>query len=125
MYKNILINYLYLLKQVRGLSRIKADYNTYWTNAYSRTSTLILVDYDDNVEYYEYNLTDWSRLNLSDLDSQEWQMNSFKFKLKPFYSRNEGSSSSIQIIRNNASRKIFALVGFFFGWHFHSGFVNI
>ncbi|RNA36406.1 transport and Golgi organization 2-like protein, partial [Brachionus plicatilis] len=42
---------------VKGISQINANYGNYWKNSFSRTSTIILVDDDDNVEYYEYNLT--------------------------------------------------------------------
>ena len=79
---------------VRGVSQINADYSTYWKNAYSRTSTLILVDYDDNVEYYEFNLTSWETVNKK-INSKEWKMNDFKFKLKPLYSKN--SSNAIKM----------------------------
>jgi len=63
---------------VKGVSQINANYSKYWVNGHTRTCTLILVDYDDTVEYYEYNLTN--------IDSNTWKMNSFKFKLKPLYS---------------------------------------
>ena len=66
---------------VDGVSKIKANYTGYWANGFTRTSTLILVDYDDNVEYYEYNLTKTSRNDTT----ENWQMNSFNFQLKPFY----------------------------------------
>ena len=60
---------------VEGVSRLKANYSQYWKNAHTRTSTIILIDYENNVEYYEYNLTINSINN--------WEMNSFKFKLNP------------------------------------------
>ena len=94
-------------KLVRGISRIKADYTTYWPNSQSRTSTLILVDYDDNVEYYEYNLTSWSRLYPSSSIQQEWIMNEFGFKLRPLY-KNKNSNSGL-LTRKNESI-IFGLI---------------
>ena len=62
---------------IKGVSQINANYSNYWVNGHTRTCTLILVDYDDNVEYYEYNLTN--------IDSKSWKMNSFEFQLKPMY----------------------------------------
>ena len=47
---------------VRGISRVKADYGVAISRTYSRTSTIILIDYDDNVEYFEYNMSSWSTL---------------------------------------------------------------
>jgi hypothetical protein len=81
---------------VKGVSKINAEYSKYWKNAYSRTSTLILVDYDDNVHYYEYYLTSWKVLN-STISSKEWKMNKFNFELKPLY-------------RNSAPRMSFGMV---------------
>lgn len=70
---------------VRGVSRLNAHYFGYWSKAHTRTSTIILVDHNDNVEYYEYNLTTY-RLNGSGaVEPLEWTMNSFKFKLNPLY----------------------------------------
>ena len=77
---------------VKGVSQINANYTSYWRNAFSRTSTVILVDYDDNVEYYEYNLTSFNR-DLNQIDSREWQMNNFTFKLRPLY---KNSSSGLR-----------------------------
>jgi len=68
---------------VDGVSKIKANYSSFWPNGYTRTSTLILVDYDNKVEYYEYNLT------LGD-KADYWKMNSFEFELKPHYLNNSG-----------------------------------
>jgi hypothetical protein len=78
---------------VSGVSRIKANYTGYWANGFTRTSTLILVDYDDNVEYYEYNLTKTSRNDTT----ENWQMNSLSFKLKPLYTKNEAGQLNIPI----------------------------
>lgn len=58
-------------EQIKGISKLNANYTTYWKNAATRTSTLILVDYENNVEYYE--------LNMTTID--EWQMNKLTFKL--------------------------------------------
>lgn len=69
---------------VKGISQINANYSTYWENALSRTSTLILVDYEDNVEYYEYNLTNWTPSGNS-IVSKVWKMNQLKFKLNSQY----------------------------------------
>lgn len=77
---------------IKGVSQINADYTTYWRNSHSRTSTLILVDYDDNVEYYEYNLTEWQSLSPRKIASKRWEMNSFKFKLNPLYLKNDSRS---------------------------------
>ena len=66
---------------VGNISSINADYGHYWKNARTRTSTVILVDYDNNVEYYEYNLTSWKRLVNANIINQKWELNSFKFKL--------------------------------------------
>jgi uncharacterized protein with NRDE domain len=65
---------------VKGVSQINANYSTYWINAFSRTSTLILVDFDDNVEYYEYNLTNWKPVE-NTITSKVWQMNHATFRL--------------------------------------------
>ena len=78
---------------VDGVSKIKANYTGYWANGFTRTSTLILVDYDDNVEYYEYNLTKTSRNDTT----ENWQMNSLSFKLKPLYTKNEAGQLNIPI----------------------------
>lgn len=64
---------------IANISSINANYLNYWQNARTRTSTLILVDYDNNVEYYEYNLT------LSQTNSETWLFNNRTFKLKPIY----------------------------------------
>jgi hypothetical protein len=48
---------------------------------------VILVDYYDNVDYYELNLTDWKNGELA--NNQQWQLNHFKFKLKPLYKRSK------------------------------------
>lgn len=63
---------------VKGISQINANYGNYWKNAFSRTSTIILVDDYDNVEYYEYNMT-----KLENNDA--YKMNNFSFRLKPLY----------------------------------------
>lgn len=74
---------------VDGVSKIKANYSGFWKNGHTRTSTLIMVDLDDNVEYYEFNLTANSVNRV-----EEWKINSFKFKLKPLYKNNLPNSSS-------------------------------
>lgn len=74
---------------VDGVSRIKANYSSFWKNGHTRTSTLIMVDLYDNVEYYEFNLTANSENRI-----EEWKMNSLKFKLKPLYKKNLPNSSS-------------------------------
>ena len=63
---------------IKGVSQINANYSNYWINGHTRTCTLILVDYEDVLYYYEYNLTN--------IDSKTWKMNSFEIKLKPLYS---------------------------------------
>jgi hypothetical protein len=93
---------------IRGVSRIKADYSSFWPNAFSRTSTLILVDYDDNVEYYEFNLTNWTsrsdQSTVKKIQWEQWRMNQFKFRLKPNYKQfssaftNRSSSTLISLI---------------------------
>lgn len=75
---------------VSGVSQINSNYSLYWKNGNTRTSTIILVDYDDNVEYYEYNLTDWT----ANLQTVKWEMNSFNFKLKPLYKNSSNSNFS-------------------------------
>lgn len=57
---------------ISGVSKINANYSNFWPNAATRTSTVILVDYDNNVEYYEYNMSSLS----------EWNLNKFQFQLK-------------------------------------------
>ncbi len=74
---------------VEGVSRIKANYSSFWRNGFTRTSSLILVDYENRVEYFEYNLTLGSGL-INGID--DWKMNSFEFKLKPSYLNNSSSS---------------------------------
>jgi uncharacterized protein with NRDE domain len=76
---------------VSGVSQINSNYSLYWKNGNTRTSTIILVDYDDNVEYYEYNLTDWT----ANLETVKWEMNSFKFKLKPLYKNSSNSNFNL------------------------------
>ena len=76
---------------VKGVSQINANYSKYWVDAFSRTSTLILVDYDDNVEYYEYNLTSWKPVQ-NTIAAREWKMNHLKFRLNPSY-KNSGIKS--------------------------------
>ena len=75
---------------IEGVSRLKANYSQYWKNAHTRTSTIILIDYENNVEYYEYNLT----LN----SSNNWEMNSFKFKLKPLINSAQKNLYSANLI---------------------------
>ena len=70
---------------VKGVSQINANYSTYWVNGHTRTCTLILVDYDDNLFYYEYNLTN--------IDSKVWKMNSFETQLKPLYKNSSLSTN--------------------------------
>lgn len=77
---------------VKGVSSVKANYTGFWYRAHTRTSTIILVDYDDNVEYHELNLTSWTNNELA--NNQSWKMNSFKFKLKPLYKLSHPSNSS-------------------------------
>ncbi len=96
-------------KTVRAVSRIKADYTTYWPNAQSRTSTLILVDYDDNVQYYEYNLTSWSRLYPSSTVQQEWMMNKFGFKLRSLH-RSKNYNTGVIIKKNELTIFILVLI---------------
>ena len=76
---------------VRGVSRINGNYFGYWSKGHTRTSTIILVDYNNNVEYYEYNLSSF-RINESGaVEPGEWVMNSFNFKLKPLNAFNSGA----------------------------------
>lgn len=88
---------------VHGVSRLNANYYGYWAKGHTRTSTLILVDYQDNVEYYEYNLTNY-RINQSgSVDPDDWAMNSFKFKLKPLY-----KNSGVRLVPGNIMPLIIA-----------------
>lgn len=70
---------------IRGVSRVNADYGGFWKNAHTRTSTVILVDKYDNVEYHELNLTSWTTGPDNKIADQKWVLNSFKFKLRPSY----------------------------------------
>lgn len=97
---------------VKGVSQINADYSSYWKNAHSRTSTLILVDYDDNVEYYEYNLSSLTSLNAKKVVNKSWQMNSFSFKLNPLYKRFETENSSFKMLSSPLT--ILNVILFFF-----------
>jgi hypothetical protein len=82
---------------VKGVSQINANYSKYWINAFSRTSTLILVDYDDNVEYYEYNLTNWKPVE-NTITSKEWKMNHFKFRLNTKYKNNSNQHKILNVL---------------------------
>lgn len=64
---------------ISNVSAIKADYLISWPGARTRTSTLILVDNQDNVEYYELNLT--LTKNLEEI----WAFTNLSFKLNPMY----------------------------------------
>lgn len=79
---------------VRGVSRIKGDYYGYWAKGHTRTSTIILVDYNDNVEYYEYNLTNYKINSSGAVEPIQWSMNSFSFKLKPLYEKYRDDTNS-------------------------------
>ena len=48
------------IKNLKTMSSINAQYGDWWTGAQTRTSTLILVDYNNMVEYIEFNLTSFS-----------------------------------------------------------------
>lgn len=82
---------------VKGVSAINADYTGFWRNAHSRTSTLILIDQDDNAEYYEYNLTNWRKIDDTHVGDKEWKMNSFKFKLNPLYKNNSNKQINVKL----------------------------
>ena len=56
----------------------------YWPNARTRTSTLILVDYDNVVKYYEYNLTLTPTQQNNKKIKETWTFNNYTFQLKPF-----------------------------------------
>ena len=81
------------LDNLHGVSQINAEYENRYVQ--TRTSTIILVDYDDNVEYYELNLTDWSQTN--PLLNQTWKMKKIKFKLKPLYKHKSNRSTKLNI----------------------------
>jgi uncharacterized protein with NRDE domain len=80
---------------VRGVSKINADYGSFWENAHTRTSTVILVDHNNNVEYYELNLTSWQNDTNFSIRNKEWVLNSFAFKLKPTYLKTSGAAGSV------------------------------
>lgn len=83
---------------VRGVSRINGNYFGYWSRAHTRTSTVIMVDYNDNVEYYEYNLTSFMINASGYVEPGEWVLNSFKFKLKPLYEKfTDETNSGVRI----------------------------
>lgn len=102
---------------VKGVSQINANYSKYWVNAFSRTSSLILVDYDDNVEYYEYNLTNWKPVG-NTITSKEWKMNHFKFSLN---TKSKNNSNQIKIL----NVLIFFLLTLVVSFHlFRINFIN-
>jgi uncharacterized protein with NRDE domain len=80
------------LELVRNVSKINADYGSFWKNGHTRTSTVILVDYDDNVRYYELNLTSWKNETDYNIREKMWTMNAFKFKLNPLYKQANGAN---------------------------------
>lgn len=88
---------------VKGVSSVRANYTGFWYRAHTRTSTIILVDYDNNVEYHELNLTSWTNNEFA--NNQTWKMNSFKFKLKPLYKLEDPHNNS-----SPSSNKPFNLV---------------
>ena len=87
---------------VKGVSSVKANYTGFWYRAHTRTTTIILVDYDDNVEYHELNLTSWANNELA--NNQTWKMNSFTFKLKPLYKSGQPSFTSSSSSTSPSSR---------------------
>ena len=87
---------------VRNVSKINADYGGFWRNAHTRTSTVILVDYENNVEYYELNLTSWKNETDFNVAEKDWKLNSFKFKLKPVHKGDENSAPSCLLNELNA-----------------------
>lgn len=92
---------------VRGVSRLNANYYGYWAKAHTRTSTIILVDYNDNVEYYEFNMTSYRFNDSGSVIPGEWNMNSFSFKLKPLYYKNSA------VITKPGEFMFFTILSFF------------
>ena len=76
----------------QGVSQLNADYKS---NVQTRTSTVILVDYGDNVDYYEYNLTSWSRLNAT--REQVWKMKHLQFQLSTSRHNHDAAASIAHI----------------------------
>jgi uncharacterized protein with NRDE domain len=73
-------------KNLKRMSSINAQYGDWWVGAQTRTSTLILVDYDNRVEYIEFNLTSprvWSSRNETfNLNTLKKKSNNMKSCLK-------------------------------------------
>ncbi len=103
------------LELVRNVSKINADYGSFWKNAHTRTSTVILVDYNDNVSYYELNLTSWTNETDYNIRDKMWLMNSFSFKLNPIYKRNSESSSANGLTNRAVVFTVFSLFFKFIG----------
>ena len=68
---------------VEGVSRLNANYTTFWTNASTRTSSLILVDYNNNVEYYEYNMSSIGNWNMNKLEFKIQTLKNMSNQIKP------------------------------------------
>jgi uncharacterized protein with NRDE domain len=82
--------------QLANISSINSKYfNLTGFEARTRTSTLILVDFDNQVEYYEFNLT-----LQGSMDS--WSSSNHTFKLKPLYTR-----SNVKIVRSEVKSIFF------------------
>jgi uncharacterized protein with NRDE domain len=76
---------------VRNVSKLNADYGSFWKNAHTRTSSVILIDYNDNIEYHELNLTSWTNEANSNIRDKEWVKRSLRFNLKPLYKNDSNS----------------------------------
>ena len=61
---------------LESISSIKSNYLNYWPDARTRTSTLVLVDYNNHVNYYEF--------NLSSIHPEVWSSRNQTFKIKPY-----------------------------------------
>ena len=76
------------IENLKMMSSINANYSDWWNGAQTRTSTLILVDYDNRVEYVEFNLT----------STGVWSSKNETFKLKIFTKSKELESYYFEFV---------------------------